>query len=223
MSREPDDEEFLTLYDDGETPTWQSRWNFIDANGDVSAALEEFERENPKDNTSAAKKVQATQKRKLSPASQAIFDHTATLANQSVSSSDVSGSTEELKAITKKIKTETKKEIRQAGITQREAQKNEIAQNMKSHFSHQEQSQHLGQLLQMQAMKMMAKMMNEDSDEPQSKQIVELKGEVAQLKGELSEVLSLLRANSNGIRGENRNNNSNNANFSVGMDMDLSC
>jgi len=193
------EDQFLTLYNDDDTPSWQPRSCFIDIiDGEehINEKLEEFEASLVKEDT--IKKVQPTQKRKLSPASQAIFEHSNALASQAVSSADVSGSTEDLKSITKKIKTETKQEIRQAGITQREAVKNETSAAIKSHLSQQEQTQQFSQLLQLQTIKMMSKIFEEDSEKENIKNkvmedVVCLKSEVGNLKESLAQILSILK------------------------------
>ena len=97
-------DEWLTVYDDGLGASWQPRENFFDENGDVNEVFQDFETKAPND-----ARPKTPLKRPLSPASKAIYNHTALLSDQSIGSSEV-GSADEMANINIKIKEETKKE-----------------------------------------------------------------------------------------------------------------
>ncbi len=149
------------------------------------------------------KKKQPVLKRALSDASQSILSYTSSLADQAVSSSDI-GSSEELKLISKKIKVETKKDIRQATINQREQEKKEISMNIKNELTTQQQSQNFNYLIQMQSMKMMQQLLNETPQPPQPQQpnpqLLQLSSEVTTLQTEIQEIKNSLFDISNFIK-----------------------
>jgi hypothetical protein len=139
--------------------------------------------------------------RTMSEASMAIYGHVNALADQSVSSSEIASS-EDLKKFNHLIKTETKKDIRQSTIARREADKNEIAIGIKNHLNNQEQQQTFQQLMQLQSLKMMQKLLAEDeNDDSNLKEEVEksridiesLKSDMLELKSGVSNILALLQ------------------------------
>lgn len=139
-------DEWLTVYDDGLGASWQPKENFFDENGDVNEVFQDFETKTPND-----ARPKTTLKRPLSPASKAIYNHTALLSDQSIGSSEV-GSADEMANINIKIKEETKKEIRQSTISRREEDKNQIASSIKTQLASQEQAQQFSQLIQLQGL-----------------------------------------------------------------------
>jgi hypothetical protein len=192
--------EWLTLYDDGTEPSWQPKEDFIDSNGVVNEIFEEFEAnaENQgatTNNTSQkSNKTKNPLKRTLSESSLLIYEHTQNLADSQVGSDEISTQTD-LEAYNKKIKSETKKDIRISRISEREKEKNEISKNLKTQIQQQDQQQSFQALIQLQGLKMMQKMM-EDDEKPDPKlvdEVNEMKSDISELKGSLKEILGLLR------------------------------
>ncbi len=67
--------------------------------------------------------------------------------------------------VNKKIKSITKKEIRESTINRREEDKNHIASGIKSQLASQEQAQQFSQLIQLQGLKLLWKLMDEPEEE----------------------------------------------------------
>ncbi len=162
------------MYDDGLPASWQPRENFFDDNGDVNEVFQAFEANAPNED-----EPKTLLKRPLSPASKAIYDHTSSLSDRSVASSEV-GSAEEIVNVNKKIKSITKKEIRESTINRREEDKNQIASGIKSQLASQEQAQQFSQLIQLQGLKLLQKLMDEPEEENKLQKDNDKKIEVVQ-------------------------------------------
>jgi hypothetical protein len=179
------------LYNDGEGATWQPRENFEDSNGDINdifLSFEEKESEVDPNDALSTSIPKTPLKRTLSEASLAIYSHTSTLSDQSVSSTEI-GTAEEMSQLSKKIKKETKKDIRASTISKREEEKNEISKHMKAQLVSQEQCTNFNQIMQLHSMKLLNQLVQPESNS-NATQIVEIQKEVGSIKGDIDEIKS---------------------------------
>jgi len=134
----------------------------------------------------------------LSQGSIALFNHTNRLANSNVSSDDVKSSND-MSSLSEDIRKESKREIRQSRIYQREKEKTAIATEIKSQIQHQTEVQSFSTLLQVYGMKLMEKLCNDSTEKQfetsvaeQGKKIDALEVRFDSMDNKISRVLELL-------------------------------